>query len=218
MLRPVGVVRKEQVVLPVAPPPELEGPAHRSRALQQREAAGDREATRGLQREYDEQAPEWLAWTTTQPDYLAPLRDALDRGLQGHPVRRVLELAAGAGPATDVLLERFGAGVLAVDLSWEMLRRARSDVPRVQADAVALPLLDGSVDLVVIVNGVVHWDELWRVLADRGRVLLVSSYGPSTPLFTSLEEVVSAVPDADVVTSAAAHGEWIVVTRPGHTS
>ena len=220
MLVPVGIVRWEQVVFAVAPPPDLAGPEHRSRALQERELAGSLTATGELRSEYDAQAPGWIAWTRGQPDYLAPLRDALDRSSIGESqVSCVMELAAGSGPATTVLAERWGSRVVAVDVSWEMLIRSRPDVVRVQADARALPFLGQVADLVVVVNGVVHWSEIWRILAPRGKVLLVSSYGASTPLYTSVQQVAADVGDraTDMVTSAAGHGEWVLVNRQEST-
>ena len=203
------VVRLPQLLLPQAPPPGLAGAAHPSRALQGRLGSGEDAAARALRSEYDGQAAGWRAWTAGQPDYLLPLVDALDRGVRGAP-RVVLEVGAGAGPATDLLVERFGV-VVALDVSLEMLRLAGSGSARVQADVRRLPVRTGSVDLLVGVNAVGCWEEASRVLAPGGQLLWASSFGPETPLWTPLEVLQAAFPRCRLVTSSAGRGEWVVV-------
>ncbi len=63
--------------------------------------------------------------------------------------------------ATPHLAARFEA-VVGLDLSAEMLRQGSG--PRVQADAVALPLPDASIDCAVLVNALLFPRELDRVL------------------------------------------------------
>ena len=181
-----------------------------SRDLQRRFAEGDVAAADLLRSEYDRQADQWLTWTATQPDYLVPLVDALARGETGTP-EVVLEIGAGAGPASDLLAARFPGRVIALDLAWKMLVRNRAPVQRVQADVVALPMLDRCVDLVVAVNGVLRWSEVRRVLRPAGRVLVVSSFGSETPLYTSLDQIMVAWSEADIRMAHAGHGDWLVV-------
>ena len=105
------------------------------------------------------------------PDRIAPLADALDRGgPDGGPVGGgdVVELGAGSGAGTRLLAERFGR-VVAVDLSAGML--ARLQVPgaaRLLADASRLPLAVGSVGTLVCVNMLLFPQEV-RPRAGAGR-------------------------------------------------
>lgn len=85
-----------------------------------------------------------------------PARTARELGLlarvwPGRPGELVLDLPCGAGRLLPVLRERFGARVLQADGSLAMLREAaaRGAALRAQADALALPFADRSVDGVV---------------------------------------------------------------------
>ena len=51
-------------------------------------------------------------------------------------------------------------------------------------DAERLPFADGSLDLVAQISVPVFFDEVARVLAPRGYVVVVSSLGPKTPFHT----------------------------------
>jgi ubiquinone/menaquinone biosynthesis C-methylase UbiE len=90
--------------------------------------------------------------------------------------REVLEIGCGTGTRTRWLAEH-GAGVLALDFSTEMLRRARSRVrsPRVrflQHDVrCAWPLAAGSVDLVIGALVLEHVADLEPIFAESVRVL-----------------------------------------------
>jgi malonyl-CoA O-methyltransferase len=114
--------------------------------------------------------------------------------------RRIVDVGCGAGGARDALLERYPqARWLGVDISPAMLAGAASTSPlarllpwraaRAQlarAEAAALPLADGSVDL-VFSNLMLHWHprphavfpEWLRVLRVDG-LLLFSCFGPDT--------------------------------------
>jgi ubiquinone/menaquinone biosynthesis C-methylase UbiE len=73
-----------------------------------------------------------------------------------------------------------------------MIERARGKLPaelsgRVDflvADAERLPFADGSFDLVAQISVPVFFDEVARVLAPGGHVVVVSSLGPKTPFHT----------------------------------
>ena len=81
---------------------------------------------------------------------LAPLEDALDRGELGPG--RLVEIGCGTGAATERLAARRPVAA-ALDLSPRMLALADAGVaPFVRADASELPLADGSVDVMVLVN------------------------------------------------------------------
>ena len=104
------------------------------------------------------------------------------------PPGRVLEVGTGTGSGAAAIATRFpGAQITAVDLSEEMVRRARKHLPAVQfevADASKLPFPDASFDLVVQLNVPVYFPELARVVAPGGCVLIASTFGPATPYYT----------------------------------
>lgn len=87
--------------------------------------------------------------------------------------RRILEVATGTGSLLPDLLEVAGPGgsVVAVDRSLGMLRRVTAEVPRAQADAVALPVRSGSVDVVVAAFVLFLLPDAHRGAAEIGRVL-----------------------------------------------
>ena len=106
---------------------------------------------------------------------------------------RILDVGAGTGRLTARLRKRFPiSDVVALDLSFGMLQAAKrhggwwKPLPRVQADAAALPLADASVD-VLFSNLCVQWcDDLPAALLSFRRVLkpggwlLFTTFGPDT--------------------------------------
>jgi demethylmenaquinone methyltransferase/2-methoxy-6-polyprenyl-1,4-benzoquinol methylase len=121
------------------------------------------------------------------------------------PGERVLDLAAGTAVST-VELERSGAWCVAADFSLGMLRAGASrDVPKVAADALALPFRDGSFDAVTISFGlrnVADTDlalrELARVTRPGGRMVVCEFSRPTWAPFRAvyyagLEHVLPAI-------------------------
>ncbi len=113
------------------------------------------------------------AYAEHRPDYAqAAVRWALERAAGP----RVLELGAGTGKLTSVLVA-LGAEVIAVEPDPAMLTELRRALPTVNARsgrAEAIPLPDGSVD-VVLAGNALHWfdmavagPEIARVLAPDG--------------------------------------------------
>ena len=115
---------------------------------------------------------------------------------------RVLDIACGTGVVTRLAAERAGeeGAVAGLDINPAMLAVARS-VPSSGAaiewhegDAEALPLADGSFDLVLSSLGLQFVSdkgtalrEMRRVLDPDGR-LAIATVGPTPPLFAILEQ------------------------------
>jgi SAM-dependent methyltransferase len=147
---------------------------------------------RPIQAQFDWLAPDWEARRSA--DSLESLAAALDRA-EREP-RRILDLGTGTGLAARFLAERFpGAQVVGADLSPAMIAQAdrllpaelRARVAFRVADASALPFGDGEFDLVVLLNMIPFFDELTRVTAPGGSVVVASSSGPGTPIYVPPE-------------------------------
>lgn len=128
------------------------------------------------------------------------------------PTDVVVDVGTGAGEALPAL-RATGALLVAVDIAREMITQVGRDVARLQADVRALPLADGSVDVILGLNAVPCWAEMRRVLAPGGRLLWVSSFGPDTPLYVAPDAVAAALGSADVVWARAGHGSWLLATE-----
>jgi ubiquinone/menaquinone biosynthesis C-methylase UbiE len=110
------------------------------------------------------------------------------------PPRRALDVGTGTGLAAFLVADWFPeAEVLGVDLSAVMVAVAREKtspslagrVRFLQADAAKLPVATGSCDLVTLANMVPFFDELTRVLAPEGTLLVSFAEGPDTPIFVT---------------------------------
>lgn len=116
-------------------------------------------------------------------------RKALDR-LAAQPGERLL--LAGVGTGADLPLLPAGVSAVGVDLSPEMLARARRKLPLagrvvslIQGDAQALPLAAGSCDAVVlnlvlsvVPDGGACWREAWRAVKPGGRIVVFDKFAP----------------------------------------
>ena len=143
---------------------------------------------------------------------LAPLEDALDRGDLGPG--RLVEIGCGTGAATERISARRPVAA-ALDLSPKMLALADLSVaPFVRADAGALPLAAGSVDVMVLVNMFMFATSYDRVLAPDGQFVWISTMGDETPIYLPPEEVVDLLPGHWTATgSYAGTGLWLVARR-----
>lgn len=97
--------------------------------------------------------------------------------------RRVLDLACGSGRYARLLVEAGADVALALDQSWQMLRRVEGAIP-VQASMLRQPFASGAFDAVICGLAVGHAPDLepWmreaaRVLAPGG-VLIYSDFHP----------------------------------------
>jgi SAM-dependent methyltransferase len=163
---------------------------------------------------FDQLAIEWHTRATTPGRYL-PLLDALDRG-GPFTHRLAVEVGSGTGLATETIADRV-ANLIAIDLSIEMLRIAPPLVPRVRADASALPLRDASVATMVLVNMLLFPIEIDRVLTGDGALVWVNTIGERTPIHLTADEIDGALPgEWDIAASEAGWGTWCVARRePG---
>ena len=143
---------------------------------------------------------------------MAPLEDALDRGDLGPG--RLVEIGCGTGAATERISARRPVAA-ALDLSPRMLALADPTVaPLVRADAGALPLAAGSVDVMVVVNMFMFAASYDRVLAPEGQFVWISTMGDETPIYLPPEEVVDLLPGRWTATgSYAGTGLWLVASR-----
>jgi SAM-dependent methyltransferase len=146
---------------------------------------------RPLRKMFDGLAPTWE--TRIGPHHLG----ALELALEDTPSpARVLDLGTGTGVVALAVAERYPeAEVVGIDLSPGMIEEARRKVPdglgdRVRfevGDASALGCPDGAFDLVVLSNMIPFYDELARVLAPGGTLVLSFSRGAETPIYVPPE-------------------------------
>jgi demethylmenaquinone methyltransferase/2-methoxy-6-polyprenyl-1,4-benzoquinol methylase len=108
--------------------------------------------------------------------------------LRLHPGSTVLDLACGTGDLCRGLAES-GLRPIGMDLSFGMLAAARTDAPLVHADALRLPVPDGSVDGVTCGFALRNFrelppffDELARVVRPGGRIALLDVAEPPNPV------------------------------------
>jgi ubiquinone/menaquinone biosynthesis C-methylase UbiE len=144
--------------------------------------------------EFDRIAPRWDQMRS--PGAFDPYEAAL-AALESPP-RRALDLGTGTGRGAFAIANRFPeAEVVGVDIAEEMLSEARRLTPPEladqvsfeAADAAALPYEDGAFDLVGLGNMIPFFDELARITAPGGAVLVSFSAGPQTPIYVPAERV-----------------------------
>ena len=96
-----------------------------------------------------------------------------------------------------------------------MLEEAPAEYgPRILADAAALPIESGSIDVLVLVNMILFPVEADRVLSPEGSIVWVNTFGENTPIHLTADEVDRALPGDWVTThSRAGTGTWAVAQR-----
>jgi ubiquinone/menaquinone biosynthesis C-methylase UbiE len=148
---------------------------------------------RPLRTMFDGLAPTWE--TRIGPHHLWALDLAL---AEVSPPRRVLDLGTGTGVVALALADRYpAADILGIDLSPGMIDEARRKVPSELAgrvgfevgDASALGSPDATFDLVVLSNMIPFFDELARVVAPGGTLVLSFSKGADTPIYVAPERL-----------------------------
>jgi len=141
-----------------------------------------------LQRHFDQLAPSW-------DDELGPERleslGGMVKELGIRPGHHILDIGSGTGVLLPFLLaEMRGKGeVVALDFSAEMLNQAQAKnfppmVRFAQADVLAIPADDSSMDLAICNSAFPHFDdkvkalrEIARVLKNNGRVAICHTMG-----------------------------------------
>jgi predicted TPR repeat methyltransferase len=138
---------------------------------------------------FDGRAATW--WMHRSPEYLRSLEEALDvAGVLGGSC---VDVGSGISLHGATLRRRFDH-VVAIDFSAEMLRLAdRTGTRLVRADASALPVSDGSVDVLVCVNMFLFPREYARALQRNGTIIFVSTSGNRTPIYLSPKDVRDAL-------------------------
>jgi len=149
---------------------------------------------RPLRRQFDQLAPGWDELRS--PGHLGAYERALDA--LPDPPGRALDVGTGTGDGAVAIAYRFPrAEVVGVDLSEEMLARARSKMPpelegRVRfdlADGSRLSYPDGSFDLVAHANMIPFFDEVARLVSPGGHALFAFSMGAATPIYVADERL-----------------------------
>lgn len=116
------------------------------------------------------------------------------------PDARVLDLACGTGDLLVALEKEAGRSLLGSDFCHPMLTGARSKLrrsglhsPLVEADALALPVADGSLDLITVAFGFRNFAnyraglvEMRRVLRPGGALAILEFSQPPNAAFRSL--------------------------------
>ncbi|HET6830407.1 MAG TPA: class I SAM-dependent methyltransferase [Solirubrobacterales bacterium] len=141
---------------------------------------------------FDERAINWDERTGAPgAGHLASLAVAVTK-IDRRP-ERALDIGTGTGVAALFVAREFPyAAVRGVDVSEEMIRRAKAKVGldpegRVAfrvADAAALPYGDGDFDLVTLLNMPPFFAEIARVLRHGGHAIVAASSGDQTPFYT----------------------------------
>jgi len=141
------------------------------------------------------------AYERSRPDYPAAAVNALVARMDLRPERTVLDLGAGTGKLTRLLVPS-GATVVAVEPLEAMRARLEAVAPSVTSlsgTAEAIPLPDASVDAVFVAEAF-HWFDLDRAPAEIARVLrpgghlavLFNQLDTDEPWFADLHEIVMA--------------------------
>jgi SAM-dependent methyltransferase len=164
-----------------------------------------------MTRYFDDLAITWDERTGAPgAEHLAPLAVAVTK-IDRRP-ERALDIGTGTGVAALFLAREFPyASVRGVDVSEEMIRRAKAKVGldpdgRVAfrvADSAALPYGEGDFDLVTLLNTPPFFAEIARVLRHGGHAIVAASAGDSTPFYT---------PDAVLERGFGRHGMTTVKT------
>jgi SAM-dependent methyltransferase len=141
------------------------------------------------------------------------LHDRLAELLVGLDARRVLDIGCGEGALRAALPAGWRSRLVGLDASATML--AGQPPPVVQADASALPIVDGGVDAAVAVDVLDHLadpsaaiGEAHRVLADGGSFLAATASRHDSPELAAVWRPPPAAFDAEDGPGLVAVERW----------
>jgi ubiquinone/menaquinone biosynthesis C-methylase UbiE len=125
--------------------------------------------------EWEEEAANWVRWARTEGHdaYWVYRRPFFD-DIVPEPGVRTVEVGCGEGRVSRDLRQR-GHRTVSIDLSPTLVRHAREadlDGAYVLADGSALPLGDGSCDLVVAYNSLMDIADMDAAVAEAARILV----------------------------------------------
>jgi ubiquinone/menaquinone biosynthesis C-methylase UbiE len=147
-----------------------------------------------LRRQFERIAPRWDAMRDAA--HLAAFERALEE--VSPPPRHALDLGTGTGDGAFAVARRFPeAEVIGIDIAEAMVAEARRKTPsdlagRVRfelGDASTLPFEDAAFELVALANMIPFFDELARVVAPDGFVVLSFSGGSETPIYVDSDRL-----------------------------
>jgi len=142
-----------------------------------------------MTRSFDKLAPTWEG--RISDERLAPIKVAL--GALAEPPATVLDLGTGTGRVARVVAEIWPQSkVVGADVSPGMIDEARrlgGDVTYDVADATALPYPDDAFELVTLSNMIPFFDELARLTAPGGSVIVAFTMGARTPIYVPFSRV-----------------------------
>jgi ubiquinone/menaquinone biosynthesis C-methylase UbiE len=161
-----------------------------------------------LQEYFDQLAPTWDEELT--PEKLKRLGNII-KELGIKPGYYVLDIGSGTGVLLPFLIAELGSEgkIVALDFSAEMLGQAQAKnfppiVGFAQADVLAIPLADNSVDLAICNNAFPHFNdktgalkEIARVLKNNGR--LVICHTMSREMVNQLHQSIGGVVASDLL-------------------
>lgn len=121
----------------------------------------------------------WVTHQLRLDRMLQPFGDAAMAAALARPGESILDIGCGAGVTSFALAEQAGAGghVLGVDISPQLIARARHDAPKGAwidfqlADAATAPLSQGAFDLIFSRFGVMFFDDPAAAFAHMRRAL-----------------------------------------------
>jgi ubiquinone/menaquinone biosynthesis C-methylase UbiE len=128
-----------------------------------------------LQEYFDQLAPTWDEELTPQRLHCL---DSIVKELGIEPGYHVLDIGSGTGVLLPFLIAELGdeGKIVALDFSAEMLGQAQAKnfppiVTFAQADILAIPLADNSVDLAICNSAFPHFNDKVKALKEIARVL-----------------------------------------------
>jgi SAM-dependent methyltransferase len=178
---------------------------------------------RPMRFQFDRLAPRWDAMRTDHA--YVPYEAALEE-VEPSP-KRALDLGTGTGGAAFAIARRFpDAEVVGADIAERMIEQARQNLSddlrdRVRfevADASKLPYEHGAFDLVGLSNMIPFFDELDRVLARGGFLIVAFSGGAGTPIYVPPERLRSELEHrgfTDFAEFSTDPGTALLARKPG---